>query len=193
MSALLAAGGPASLLLRSCLATAFVFGLLAACDSPAKLTPQEAAIATEVTKEVTTTNAAIAGSRYRMYRWLTPEEMAAHQLGYDPTMDPGTRYEVEQTIDDELANKGYQKGAPADFTVAFSDSYLDPSTMTVIGIDIHRTPEEKFTIAFFDAQTGRLLWRGWGKEDLSENQASDEGTIIAVTNALEDMPIPLAP
>jgi len=64
--------------------------------------------------------------------------------------------------------------------------------VTAIGIDIHRNPEEKFTIAFFDAQTGRLLWRG-GREALREGQKSDEGTIIAVTNALEDMPVPLAP
>ena len=179
---------------RSCVAAAFLFGILAGCGSPTKLTPQEAAIATEITNEMNAANTAVTGSRYRTYRWLTPEEMTAHRLGYDPTMDPATRYEIEQTIDDELAKKGYRKSDPADFTVAFTDIYLDKDRLaTFADIEIYRYPEEKFTVAFFDAQTLRLLWRGWGKEVLSGGQQGEEQVILAIDHALVDMPVPLVP
>src|SRR5262249_28329673 len=151
----------------------------------------EAAAATQATEEVTAPNAAIAASRYRVYRWLTPEEVEG-RIGYDATMDPGTRYEVERTIDDELARKGYRKGTPADFTVAFSDKYVQSSTVTALGV-IHREPEEKFTIVFFDAPAGRVLWRGWGREDLGSGQLGQDDTVLAVSNALSDMPVPLGP
>lgn len=179
---------------RSSIAAALLVGLLAGCSSPTKLTPQEAVIATEVTNEMNTTNAAVASSRYRTYRWLTPEEMTAHRLGYDPAMDPELRQEVEESIDDELANKGYQNGDPADFTVAFTDIYLDRDrTVPYTDIEIVRNSEEKFTVAFFDAQTGRVLWRGWGREALSGSQESDEQVALAVSHALEDMPVPFSP
>jgi hypothetical protein len=139
-------------------------------------------------------NAAIASSPYRTYRWLTPEEMTAHRLGYDPAMDPELRREVEESIDDELANKGYQEGDPADFTVAFTEMYLDPDrTIPSTDVEIARNPEEKFTIAFFDAQTGHVLWRGWGSEALSGSQQSNKRVALAVSQALEDMPVPFSP
>jgi len=86
------------------------------------------------------------------------------------------------------------KGDPADFTVAFSDVYLDKEkALGNTGIDIVKGPEEKFTIAFFDTQTGKLLWRGWGKEKLSGGQPDDKQIALAVSHALADMPVPLAP
>jgi hypothetical protein len=89
---------------------------------------------------------------------------------------------------------GYQQGDPADFTVAFSDVYLDKEKLLGnTGIGIVKGPEEKFTIAFFDAKTGKLLWRGWGKEKLSGEQPDNKRIALAVSHALEDMPVPLAP
>jgi Domain of unknown function (DUF4136) len=180
------------MLLKTCLAAALLLGL-AGCSSSAKLTPQQAAAATQMTTEMNAAAAAVANSRYRTYRWLSPEEMETHRLGYDPTLDPGTRYEVEQTVDDELVKMGYRQGDPADFTVAFSDIYLDPEPMTPLGIQIYRNPEERFTIAFFDARTGHVLWRGWGKEVLNGIRQSGEELVLAVNHALEDMPVPLVP
>jgi hypothetical protein len=175
-----------------CLAAAFLLGLLAGCSSPAKLTPQEAAAATEITNEMNTPSAAIGSSRYRTYRWLTPEEMTVHQLGYDLSMDPQTRQEVEEAVNDQLARFGYQQADPADFTVAFTDVYLDQNPMLGnTDIEIIKYPEEKFTVAFFDAQTGSMLWRGWGKEVLRGDHQTDEQVVLAVSHALENMPVPL--
>ena len=94
-------------------------------SKPAKVTQQEAAIAAETTEQVNASAAAVARSRYRTYRWMTDEEMVRYRLGYDPTMDAGTRYAVEQAVDDDLADKGFRHGEPADFVVAFSDVYID--------------------------------------------------------------------
>lgn len=201
------------MLLVACAAMA---GLAVGCDKPQKLTAEEAAIAQQTTQQMNASANAVASSRYRTYRWMTPEEMVASRLGYDPSMDPGTRYEVEQAIDDDLANKGFQSGAPADFVVAFSDAYLDrnrsapmwafegptieatsgPAGSQVVGFDngeMYRTPEETFTILFLDAQTRRLLWRGKGVEKLNGPKQSDEAIETAVYRALDDMPVPLAP
>jgi hypothetical protein len=175
-------------------AAAILLILQTGCSSPAKVTSQDAAIATQTINETSSTATAIGKSKYRTYRWLTPEEMTAHQLGYDPGLDLKTREQVTEAVDDELANMGYQQGDPADFTVAFSDVYLDKEkALGNTGIDIVKGPEEKFTIAFFDTQTGKLLWRGWGKEKLSGGQADDKRIALAVSHALEDMPVPLAP
>ena len=164
------------------------------CSPSAKVTAQDAAIATKTMNETTSTATAIAKSHYRTYRWLTPEEMTAYQLGYDPGLDSATRQDITRAVEDELANMGYQQGDPADFTVAFSDVYLDKEkALGNTGIAIVKGPEEKFTVAFFDAHTGKLLWRGWGKEKLSGDQPDDKRIALAVSHALADMPVPLAP
>ena len=193
-----------------------VAGVAAGCDKPQKLTAEEAAIAQQTTQQMNAEANAVATSHYRTYRWMTAEEMVASRLGYDPSMDPGTRYEVEQAIDDDLANKGFQSGTPADFVVAFSDAYLDrnrsapmwafegptieategPDGSQVVGFDngeMYRTPEETFTILFLDAKTRRLIWRGKGVEKLNGPKQSDEAIETAVYHALDDMPVPLAP
>ncbi|MFO1113746.1 MAG: DUF4136 domain-containing protein [Rhodospirillales bacterium] len=190
--------------------------LLAGCQKPEKLTQQDVAIANETTAEVYAENAAVVSSPHRNYRWLTPEEMVQYRLGYDPTMSSSTRYEVEQAIDDDLAQKGYRQAQPADFLVAFSDAYIDrnrsdPGPLGVEGFGIsvgsaegvtesqteayddmesYRKPEETFRIVFLDAKTRRLLWRGTGKEVLGNEQSAGkiEG---AVFRALDDMPEPL--
>jgi hypothetical protein len=168
--------------------------LQTACSPSAKVTAQDAAVATQTLNETTSTAAAIAKSHYRIYRWLTPEEMTAYQLGWDPGLDSTTRQEITRAVEDELANMGYQQGDPADFTVAFSDVYLDKEKLLGnTGIGIVKGPEEKFTVAFFDAQTGKLLWRGWGKEKLSGDQPDNKRIALAVSHALADMPVPLAP
>src|SRR5262245_25179165 len=59
----------------------------AGCTPSPKMTSQDAAIATQTLNETTSTEAAIAKSRYRTYRWLSPEEMTVHQLGWDPGLD----------------------------------------------------------------------------------------------------------
>lgn len=83
-----------------------------------------------------------------------------------PGPDSATRGAVTQTVEDALANMGYQQSDPADFRLAFSDVYLDRNKpLANTGIEIVKQPEEKFTIAFFDAQTGKLLWRGWGRAE----------------------------
>ena len=191
---------------------------LAGCQKPAKLTKQEAAIAEETTEQMSASAAAVARSRYHTYRWLTDEEMVRYRLGYDPSMSAGTRYAVEQAVDDNLSDKGFQQSEPADFVVAFSDVYIDRSrsapggafegpamevTEGVSGsqmeayndMEVYRTPEEGFTIIFLDAGTRRLLWRGTGREHFASmaGTQSEQAIETAVYHALEDIPLPLAP
>jgi hypothetical protein len=187
------------------------------CHSPAKVTQQEAAVAAGTTEQMNASAAAVVRSRYRTYRWMTGEEMVRYRLGYDPTMDAGTRDAVEQAVDDNLADKGFRQGEPADFFVAFSDVYIDrnrsdsgwpfegPGIDAVEGVggsqleayndmEVYRTPEEAFTILFLDARTHRLLWRGTGREHFRtvEGRQSDEAIAAAVYHALDAMPAPLA-
>jgi hypothetical protein len=194
-----------------------LLGVVAGCHQPAKVTQQEAAIAAETTQQMNASAAAVARSRYRTYRWMTDEEMVRARLGYDPTMDSGTRYAVEQAVDDDLADKGFQRGEPADFVVAFSDVYIDrnrsdpdwplegPGMDAIEGVsgsqmeayndmEVYRTPEEAFTIIFLDARTHRLLWRGTGREHFRtvEGRQSDQAIATAVYHALDGMPVPLA-
>ena len=187
----MAGGGPRLVPWRHFLAVALFFGLLNGCSQQAKLTPEEAAAATEITNEMNTPSAAIGSSRYRTY-WLTPEEMTVHRLGYDLSMNPQTRQEVEQAVNDQLARLGYRQAAAADFTVAFTDLYIDKGGMPWdTRVEIAKYPEEKFTVAFFDAATGELLWRGWGKENLRRDQYDDKQITLAVSHALKEMPVPL--
>ncbi|MGE5779706.1 MAG: DUF4136 domain-containing protein, partial [Hyphomicrobiales bacterium] len=135
-----------------------------------------------------------------------------------PTMSAGTRDAIEQAVDDDLSDKGFQRSEPADFVVAFSNVYIDrnrsapgwafegPAIEATGGVggsqveayddmEIYRTPEEAFSILFLDARTRRLLWRGTGREHLrgESSQQSGEAIETAVYRALEDMPLPLAP
>lgn len=191
-----------------------VLGLLGGCSKPQKLTPEEAALATQATAQVMgSSSGAIEGSRYRVYRWMTSQEMVDRRLGYDPSMAESTRLEIEQAVDDDLADKGFREGDPADFLLAFSDTYLNrnrsapggafegPGVEVTEGVsgsqvvayndmEVYRSPEETFAIVFLDAQTGRLLYRAVGKEILSGAQSADkiEATIY---RALDGMPVPL--
>jgi hypothetical protein len=80
----------------------------------------------------------------------------------------------------------------ADFTVAFTDVYIDKGGMPWnTRVEIAKYPEEKFTVAFFDAATGEVLWRGWGKENLRGGQSDDKQVTLAVSHALQEMPVPL--
>ena len=164
--------------LKPLLACVLLLMIVAGCQKPPEVTQQEAAIAAESTEQTSASAAAVARSRYRTYRWMTDEEMVRYRLGYDPTMDAGTRYAVEQAVDDDLADKGFQRGEPADFVVAFSDVYIDrnrsapggafegPGIEATEGVsgsqmqayddmEIYRTPEEAFTIVFLDANDKR--------------------------------------
>jgi hypothetical protein len=204
--------------LRPLLTCVLLLMIVASCQKPPEVTQQEAAIAAETTEQMSASATAVARSRYRAYRWMTDEEMVRYRLGYDPTMDASTRYAVEQAVDDDLAEKGFQRGEPADFVVAFSDAYIDrnrsapgwafegPGIEATEGVsgsqmeayddmEVYRTPEEAFTIVFLDARTRRLLWRGTGREHFrSESGQQSDATIeTAVYHALDAMPVPLAP
>ena len=204
--------------LRTCVTGILLLATLAGCQKPAKVTPQEAAIAEQTTEQMNASAPAVAQSRYSRYRWLTDEEMVNYRLGYDPTMSSGTRYEVEQAVNDNLADKGFRQGTPADFLVGFNDVYIDrnrsapgdafegPAMEATEGVggsqmeayddmEVYRTPEEGFTILFLDAQTHRLLWRARGREHFASMAAtqSDEAIETAVYHALDAMPVPLAP
>lgn len=198
------------------LAGAVAVMVLAGCQKSPKLTQQDVAIANQTTADVYAEQAPVVTSAHRNYRWLTSEEMVQYRLGYDPTMASSTRYEVEQAVNDDLAQKGYQQGQPADFLVAFSDAYIDrnrsdPGPLGVEGFGISvgsaegvtesqsvayddmesfRKPEETFRIVFLDAKTRRVLWRGIGKDVIDSTQTPEkiEG---AVYRALDQMPDPL--
>lgn len=200
---------------------ALIVGLLvlvAGCQKTEKVSPQEEAAVGQTVRQMQAEPDAVAHSRYRTYRWMTDEEMVDRRLGYDPTMSSGTRWAVEQAIDDDLADKGFQKDEPADFVVAFNDVYIDRSrsapgdaflgteieaTGGVGGsqmeayndMEVYRTPEEAFTILFFDAKTRKLLWRGTGREHFASMSGtqSDAAIDAAVYQALDPMPVPLAP
>jgi Domain of unknown function (DUF4136) len=204
--------------LKPLVACVLLLVMVTGCQKPAKLTREEAAIAEQTTGEMSAAETAVARSRYQSYRWMTDEEMVRYRLGYDPTMSAGTRYAVERAIDDDLAEKGFQRGEPADFVVAFSDVYIDrnrsapgwafagPEIEATGGVgssqveayddmEVYRSPEEGFTIIFLDARTRRLLWRGSSREHLGgsgSGQQSDEAIETAVYHALDDMPVPLA-
>ncbi len=192
-----------------------LFGAVA-CQKSQKVSPQEMVIVNQTTAQMNAEDAAVAHSRYSTYRWMTAEEMVNSRLGYDPTMSEDTRYTIEQAVDDDLADKGFQKGQPADFVVAFSDIYIDRSRSSpgdpFLGteleatggtgqstieayndMEVYRTPEEGFRIMFFDAKTHRLLWRGWGREHFASMDAkqNDEAIETAVYHALDPMPVPL--
>ncbi len=190
--------------------------MLGGCQKSPKLTSEDVAIANQTTANVYAEEAPVVTSDHRNYRWLTPEEMVQYRLGYDPTMASSTRYEVEQAVNDDLAQKGYQQGQPADFLVAFSNAYIDrnrsdPGPLGVEGFGIsvgssegvtesqteayddmesYRKPEETFRIVFLNAKTRSVLWRGIGKDVLDSTQTADkiEG---AVYRALDEMPDPL--
>ena len=210
-------------IMRVWVALTIVLVAAAGCSEPPKLTPQEEKIVTQTTDQVMAPSPQVTG-RYRTYRWLTPEETVDRRLGWDPTMSGGTRYEVEQAIDDQLAQRGYREAQPADFVVAFNDTYIDrsrqdpagpladaypfdPMDTTAVaggvpqgvsmysGMELYRTPEEGFVVAFYDAKTGKLLWRGSGREHFRTMQGkqTDEGIEIAINHAMSTLPTPLAP
>lgn len=198
--------------------------VVAGCSKPQKLTMQQGEYATEATQQAMAPQAPQAIGRYRTYRWLTSEEMVDRRLGWDPTLSGGTRYAIEQAVDYELSERGYQEGKPADFVVAYNDTYIDrsredpagpfvdaypfaPTDTTAVaggvpqgvsmysGGELYRTPEEAFVIAIYDAKTGKLLWRGAGKEHFRTMSAtqSDEGIESAINHAFVTLPTPLAP
>ena len=190
-----------SMLVVASLVTA---GLVAACEHPSpKLTQQEVAIANATTSTMEAPDPAVAQSRYRTYRWMSPEEMLRYKVPYDPTMADGTRYAIQQAVDTNLASKGFQKGQPADFVVALSDVYLDNSRQAagfgVMGEEFTLTADsqgvqsgayqdqeqvrpasERLTFLFLDARTHRVLWAGRGNDVLvgvqqvNPNDTADE-------------------
>lgn len=184
------------------------------CESEPKISPQAAAVAEQTLQQMDQPSSAVTSSRYRTYRWLTTEEMVQARLGYDPTLSESTRSTVEDAVDDDLAQQGYQEGAPADFLVAFNDVYVDRNRMDpggpfdgpavevsesptgggvwgYSGLELYRYPEETFTILFLDAQTHKLIWRGIGVDKLTGFEQSPEHITAAVFHALDTMPQPL--
>jgi len=193
---------------------AAMLALAGGCEKPQKLTPEQAAAAQQATAEANAMSSAAVGSRYQVYRWMTPAEMVKSRLGYDPSQNQGVRIEVQDAVNGLLQQYGYRQGSPADFVIAFTDSYLDRNRMdpgSIYGMDpnapdpdlgsvqteaysdleVYRYPEEQFGLLFFDARTRKLLWRGWGKEELYGDQQTDEEIDEAVLRALNDMPVPL--
>ena len=63
---------------------AILSSMQTACSPSAKVTAQDAAVATQTLNETTSTAAAIAKSHYRTYRWVTPEEIRALTLAIRP-------------------------------------------------------------------------------------------------------------
>src|SRR5512133_1888380 len=102
-----------------------LLGLVAGCQKPAKVTQQEAAIVEQTTEQMSASAAAVAGSRYRSYRWMTDEEMIRYRLGWDPTMSAGARDAVEQAVADDLADKGFLRTEPAASVAAFRAGSID--------------------------------------------------------------------
>ena len=204
--------------LKPCVACILLLAIPAGCQKPAKLTQQEAAVAAETTEQMNASAGAVAQSRYRRYRWLTDEEMVHYRLGYDPSMSAGTRYAVEQTVDDNLADKGFHRGEPADFVVAFSDIYIDRNrsapggafegpamevTESVSGsqmqayddMEVYRTPEEAVYHHLSRCADAPPAVARQGTRALRSmaGTQSDEAIETAVHHALNDMPVPLAP
>lgn len=185
-------------------ASLFTAGMLAACDHPSpKLTQQDVAIANATTAAMAAPDAAVAQSRYRTYRWMTPEEMLRYKVPYDPTMADGTRYTIQQAVDTNLTGKGFQQGQPADFVIALSDVYLDNNRQAagfgVMGEEFTfsvdsqgeqsgayqdqeqiRPAGDRLTFLFLDARTHRVLWAGRGNDVLvgvqqvNPNDTADE-------------------
>jgi hypothetical protein len=172
------------------LALLLVVGAAAGCGgNPPIVTQQEVAIANATTETMEAPDPAVATSYYRVYGWMSPEEMERLKVPYDPTMDDGTRYAIQQAVDDNLTGKGFQQSQPADFVIALSDAYLDNSRQApgfgVLGEEFTLTSDsagvqsgaymnqeeyapssERLTFVFVDARTHRVIWTGRGDDVL---------------------------
>ena len=191
-----------------CLAAA---GLTAGCTNrPAPIvTQQEVAIANATTAAMEAPNPAVATSRYRTFDWMSPQEMLRLKLPYDPTMSGGTRYAIQQAVNDNLADKGFQRGEPADFVIALSDVYFDNNRQApgfgVLGEEFtlnvdsqgtqsgaymnqeeYKPASERLTFIFLDAKTYKVLWAGSGNDvltGLEQTSPRDTGEYYLGSNA----------
>lgn len=172
------------------MALLMMVGVAAGCsDNPPIVTQQEVAIANATTAAMAAPDPAVATSYYRVFGWMSPEEMERLKVPYDPTMEDGTRYAIQQAVNDNLTGQGFQLGQPPNFVIALSDAYLDNSRQApgfgVLGEEFTLTSDsagvqsgaymdqesykpasERLTFIFADAKTHRVIWIGRGDDVL---------------------------
>lgn len=172
-------------------------GLVAGCGGPEPIvTQQEVNIANATTAAMEAPDAAVATSYYRVFGWMSPEEMMRLKVPYDPTMTDGTRYAIQQAVNNNLTGQGFQLGQPPEFVIALSDAYLDNSRQAagfgVLGEEFTLTSDsegvqsgsymdqeeykpasERLTFLFVDAKTHRVIWTGRGDDILKGLETSN--------------------
>lgn len=126
-------------------------------------------------------------SEYTSYAWITLEpslEMPSRDAVADPRFNPIVDAAIRRSIDRVLASRGYTKTkemGSADLVLAFSlgsrervhvDSY--PASMGYghargawySTVDVEVYTEGILAIDFFDRETRRAVWHGWGSKRL---------------------------
>lgn len=176
-------------MLRVAGAAVAIAGMASGCGPKPVVTQQEVNIANATTAAMEAPDPAVATSYYRVFGWMSPEEMLRLKVPYDPTMADGTRYAIQQAVNSTLSGQGFQLGQPADFVIALSDAYLDNNRQAagfgVLGEEFTLTADsqgtqsgtymdqeqykpasERLTFLFVDAKTHRVIWTGRGDDIL---------------------------
>jgi hypothetical protein len=105
---------------------------------------------------------------HRTYNWASVEPRSTG----DPRLDNNRFFEerVQEAVDKQLANRGFEKTASPRFLVRYHASMTQE--IYVSGIELNGECEEcrpevydegTLLIDLLDAETDRLLWRGWAK------------------------------
>lgn len=145
-------------------------------------------------------------SDYHRFSWIAPERTEVS----DPILDSQLLSErVHRAVTQVLGDKGYQRVSDApDFLITYhtaSKSKLRTSPFSVsFGYSRFYSPWEHSVIFndpqmesyeegilmldVTDAHTNRLIWRGWDRSILTQENFSDEAIMSSVTDILARFP-----
>jgi hypothetical protein len=118
-------------------------------------------------------------TRYKTYRWITPEEGEADR----PPFDPFVRKQIKNNINTELEKKGYEHlefGRP-DFLVFYHVASRNRVDIHYYGYHYgywwgppyataHRYKEGTLIIDIVDREEKELVWRGYGTTDFQNRE-----------------------
>jgi Domain of unknown function (DUF4136) len=146
---------------------------------------------------------------YHTFAWLTDQPMIAAPEDV-ASVSPLNRRRIEQAVEEELADKGFQKSPArdsADFVVSYTvgardrldvQSYPVPYRGPWLwgwsyyghDVDVMMYREGTLAIDVFDNKTHQPVWHGWGSRRIDEHDVKHAAELIppAVAAILKNFP-----
>jgi hypothetical protein len=134
---------------------------------------------------------------YRTYNWA----LTGAQTTGDPRLDNNRFFEerVQTAIERELANRGFEKTASPHFLVRYHASMTQKVYVSDAGFSGECEEcrpevydEGTLLVDLFDADTNRLLWRGWAKGSIDgvvdDQRWMEERIDEAVARIMRELP-----